>query len=264
MKRLLSIILFVAAVSFLPLAANCADLPTITITGPASVVLERGGNGAEFTIHRTGDTGNPLTVTYSVAGTATNGVDYRRLSGSVVVPAGQSSAAILVVPRKDRVAEGDETVEITLLESASYVVGSPNSGTCTMADSDSPRARGTVLAARAGDPQSGNAGALPFSRTGNRARGPFWRDGADGARANGVNALGLARIPGSGCHPCQRIIRRSHGNASGRDNRSGQRDGQPSRLVRSTASTIEADDSPPPVVNVVATKAECFKIRDHR
>lgn len=54
------------------------------------------------------------TITYTVAGTATNGADYTALTGSVVVPAGSSSAPILIDVIDDLDIEGDETVEITL------------------------------------------------------------------------------------------------------------------------------------------------------
>ena len=41
---------------------------------------------------------NPLTVHYTTGGTATNGVDYEKLTGSVVIPAGQSEVKLRVRP----------------------------------------------------------------------------------------------------------------------------------------------------------------------
>ena len=68
-------------------------------------------------------------VTYTVAGSATAGADYRPLSGSVVIPAGQTSALIDVIIREDDVADGGETVALTLTsvtgDSAIVLAGTP-------------------------------------------------------------------------------------------------------------------------------------------
>lgn len=76
-------------------------------------------------------------VTYTVAGSATQGADYLSLTGSVVVPAGQISAVIDVIIREDDVAEGGETVAITLTgvtgDSATVVIGTP-SGSITIGE----------------------------------------------------------------------------------------------------------------------------------
>ena len=86
---------------------------------------------------RSGSTASPLTVNYTVGGTATNGVDYQLLSGNVVIAANFSSAAITVTPLDDNVVEGDETVIVALSSNTTYMVGSPNSATVTIADNDS-------------------------------------------------------------------------------------------------------------------------------
>ena len=49
----------------------------------------------------------------------------------VVIPAGQSSLDVLVDPVDDAVVEGDETVVLSLVDDASYVVGSPGAATVT-------------------------------------------------------------------------------------------------------------------------------------
>jgi hypothetical protein len=60
-----------------------------------------GTNTATFLVRRAGDTNSDLTVQYGIGGTATNGVDYAALPGSVVIPAGKRFALIPVVPLKD-------------------------------------------------------------------------------------------------------------------------------------------------------------------
>jgi hypothetical protein len=73
------------------------------------------GSTATFTVSRTGSLTNPLTVNYTTSGTATNGTDYNYLDGSVVIPAGQSSATVTItVPqRSGGTAIPQETITIT-------------------------------------------------------------------------------------------------------------------------------------------------------
>ncbi|MBA3963929.1 MAG: autotransporter-associated beta strand repeat-containing protein [Chthoniobacterales bacterium] len=84
---------------------------------------------ASVRITRTGETANPLTVSYTVGGTATNGQDYRSLRGQSTIKSGQSAANILIQPIDDAIPESDETVILTLSPAANYTIGSPNSGT---------------------------------------------------------------------------------------------------------------------------------------
>jgi len=91
-----------------------------------------------FTVSRTGSTALALTVNYTVSGTATNGVDYQNLSGSVVIAVGQSSATIVVTTLDDNLLEGNETVVVTLSGDAAYTVGFPLSATVTIIDNGTP------------------------------------------------------------------------------------------------------------------------------
>src|SRR5262249_35030541 len=81
---------------------------------------------------------------YSVGGTATNGSDYLKLSGSMVILDGQASAKIIVTPIDDTDVEGDETVIIAVLNGTGYIVGPPpnNSSTVTIEDNDKPSTGG--------------------------------------------------------------------------------------------------------------------------
>ena len=56
----------------------------------------------------------PLTVSYSLSGTATNGVDYTTLPGTATIPAGSPRIQIIVDPIADGVVEGIETVGVSL------------------------------------------------------------------------------------------------------------------------------------------------------
>ena len=134
---------------------------------------EAGPDTGTFTVTRpVTATNGPLTVYYTVGGTASNGVDYAWLGGSVVLSAGASSATITVTPLRDRLRdEGDETVTLTLAPGG-YLIGAPNSAAVTIAD----------------DPEGG------LVRVDTDAPGPA-EDGRTWATAYRTLALALAQEP---------------------------------------------------------------------
>ena len=62
--------------------------PQVLVRASIPSATEEGSSG-EFRITRTGSTGQPLTVSYAMEGTASNGVDYSLLNGSLTIPADQ-------------------------------------------------------------------------------------------------------------------------------------------------------------------------------
>ena len=101
---------------------------------------EAGPDTGTFTVSRPASaTNGPLTVYYTVSGTASNGVDYAWLSGSVTIPEGSPSATITVTPIPDRLRdEPDETVTLTLVPGP-FLPGAPAVATVTIAND--PRGR---------------------------------------------------------------------------------------------------------------------------
>ncbi len=95
------------------------------------------GSTGEFYFSRTGTTG-ALTVNYAVSGTATNGVDYANLSGTVVIPDGQGGVDLLLTPTDDSDVEGTESVTVTVLPGTGYGPDRPASATYLIADSETP------------------------------------------------------------------------------------------------------------------------------
>ena len=69
---------------------------------------------ATFTVRRFGDTNSDLTLPYSIGGTASNGVDYVALPGSVTIPAGERRALITIVPIDDGPPDVNKTVILAL------------------------------------------------------------------------------------------------------------------------------------------------------
>ena len=108
-------------------------LPTVTIAATTPTASETGPTTGVFTVSRAGST-LALTVNYTVSGTATPGIDYLTLAGSVVIPVGHSSATITVTPVVDSQIESNETVVVTLSANAAYTIGSPASATVTITD----------------------------------------------------------------------------------------------------------------------------------
>lgn len=82
-------------------------------------------------------------VTYTVQGTATEGQDYKTLSRSVTIPAGETEANIDVVPLVDDIdCEGIETVVATLQPGDSYDLGESTTAEVTIAE---PTARSKYI-----------------------------------------------------------------------------------------------------------------------
>ncbi|WP_139258567.1 Calx-beta domain-containing protein, partial [Microcystis aeruginosa] len=109
------------------------DFPSITLAVSPSSVTEDGTTNLVYTFTRSGVTTNPLTVNYSISGTATNGTDYTSIPTSVTFAAGSSTATVTVDPTADTTVEPDETVILTLAAGTGYTVGTttPVTGTIT-------------------------------------------------------------------------------------------------------------------------------------
>jgi hypothetical protein len=98
--------------------APAEPLPLVTVMAGDPVAVEptstSTGNTAAFLLRRFGPTNNALAVSYSLHGTARNGVDYETLSGLASIPAGRKTATVLVRPLPDNLAEKFETVILQL------------------------------------------------------------------------------------------------------------------------------------------------------
>ena len=86
---------------------------------------------AQCKVSRVGDDlSQPLTVHYRVGGTASNGVDYRALSGAVIIPANAMSAPIDVEPLDDNLIEGAESVIVMLVQPPCLIPQGGTSSDC--------------------------------------------------------------------------------------------------------------------------------------
>jgi subtilisin-like proprotein convertase family protein len=112
--------------------------PVVDVTATDANAAEQGLDPGTFTITRSGSTSSALTVYYAIGGSATNGVDYNALSGSLTISAGATSGVVTVKPIDDTLVETSETVILTLSSSASYKIGTHSSATVVIADNDMP------------------------------------------------------------------------------------------------------------------------------
>src|SRR5205823_760714 len=120
----------------LTIVDNDISLPTVSISASDPIAAEAGPDSGALTITRAGGAATPLTVHYTVGGTAAAGSDYAVLSSSITIPAGQASASIAVTPIDDVAVEGTETVIVMLSAHPGYIIGAGASATITIADND--------------------------------------------------------------------------------------------------------------------------------
>jgi hypothetical protein len=138
-----------------PTNATIADnqaVGTITNDDIATVSIAKITDGAEanvptnglFRVTQSAISDTDTVVTYAVTGTATPGSDYTTLTGTVTIPAGQTTADINVAVLNDAIVEDTETVIVTETgfgaHSAGVVLGAPAglSATVNITDDDGP------------------------------------------------------------------------------------------------------------------------------
>ncbi|WP_082960101.1 Calx-beta domain-containing protein [Maribacter hydrothermalis] len=132
---------------------NDTDTFTASVVSSTATSNESPVTNGVFTVslNSTNTTGSPVTVNYNVTGTATAGIDYNTLSGSVAIANGASTGTVNVVPINDTTIETNETVILTLATSPNYTVGTPNSANVTIVSDDVNIARITASDATAAE-----------------------------------------------------------------------------------------------------------------
>ena len=169
------------------------DLPSVSIVATAANASEAGLKPGQFTISRAGNNSASLIVHYTVSGSATNGIDYTALSGSITIPAGSPSEVLVISPIDDLDFEGNETVTVRLASSVSYIIGSPKSATVTIADNDLPTVTVTATDAEASE-MGVNKGKIAITRAGNISRPLTINYTVSGTATNGVD---YTMLPGT-------------------------------------------------------------------
>lgn len=134
--------------SFLTVEIQDNDQPQVAVVKTADAAENTPPVEGTFQITRSGvdDFSQPLTVHFSLGGTATPGADYSvsgasvifdsgTASGSLVIPPGQAQVFLTVIPVDDDLVEGDETVVFQVSPAAAYGIAQ-GSATMQLLDND--------------------------------------------------------------------------------------------------------------------------------
>ncbi len=126
---------------------SATQVPTVSVVVNNSDAYEEGSQPASITVSSSLSAGaGGLPVHYQTSGSATPpgsaGADYalsgNSSSGIVTIPAGATSATLVLTPAVDNdPTEFDETATVTLQPGAGYFVGTPGAGSITIHD-DTP------------------------------------------------------------------------------------------------------------------------------
>lgn len=163
-----------------------------------NVVLS--GGSARFAVVSTLPT--QVTVFYRLGGTASNGVDYTNIPGSVAVPANQT-ALVYIDPIADDLVEGTESVTLTILRTNDYLIAplaqtaesfikdsstlvwiTPVVGASSAVEPDGPPGAGAQIAS------------ILFQRTDERVQFPplAVRYSISGTASNGIDFVSLSGV----------------------------------------------------------------------
>jgi hypothetical protein len=121
-------------------AADSTANPVITLALTPSSVSEDGSSNLVYTFSRSLVTANPLSVNFTVSGSATNGSDYSGLlagsNQSVTFAANAATASVVIDPTADTSVEADETVSLMLGLGMGYSIGTSSAVTGTISNDD--------------------------------------------------------------------------------------------------------------------------------
>ena len=186
--------------------------PTVTLTAPTATmspaVFPNTNLGTEMTtliegvgpvnlvVTRSGaDNTDPLTVKYSVSGSATNGTDYSLLSGEVIIPGGADSANIVLSVTQDSTPESTENIVITLTEDLSYQLAGTVSVDYTVWDDDptpAPTSISVSAVVDSIDESSTSTSAFMISRDGDATEDVVVKYSVSGSTTPAVDYQGLS------------------------------------------------------------------------
>jgi autotransporter-associated beta strand protein len=167
-------------------------IPATAVTLAATDPLAKEGttDTGTFTVTRSGSLANALPVFFSNTGTATYAADYFPTGLSVVIPAGASSAKIVINPVDDTLSEPDETATLQLAPAVTYTLGLVTKGTVTILDNELPEIN--IVATQPIMTESGEETAtFTFIRTGSPAMAISTNFAISGTADRGVDYLNL-------------------------------------------------------------------------
>jgi hypothetical protein len=232
-------------------------LPTVTLETLDGAATETPGNGGTLLVRRSSGA-DPMSVNFSVSGTATQGVDYESIGSFVEIPAGELTAAVTIQPILDDVAESSESVTVALTSGDRYVLGNGRTGTVQIANYTPPVV--TVLATDSGASEAaGNSGAFTVSRTGVKTSALVVAYGVGGTAENGTDyerLAGTATIPAGAGSVVVTVLPSPDFLTEGAETVTLSLAADPGyELGSTTTATVNIADVPPPTLSVAVTDA---------
>ncbi len=120
---------------------------------------EAGSVSSVFTLTRTGDLSSALTVNYTLAGTATPGVDYTGTTPNTVTFLALSPTATITLPTiDDLLSDPSETIITTITAPVGYTISGPDNATATILDNDGNAANNNLVGTSFADALAGVGG----------------------------------------------------------------------------------------------------------
>lgn len=149
-----------------------SSLPTVEVSATDASAAEapssQAKNDGEFTFTRTGDTTSALTIGMNTNGSsATSGVDYESLGGTITIPAGATSVTRAVSVIDDTLVEGNESVIVNLVSSGDYNISASSGASVAVADNDGAIQLAVISVAATDNlaSESGDTATFTFTRT---------------------------------------------------------------------------------------------------
>jgi Ca2+-binding RTX toxin-like protein len=172
-------------------AITNVDVTVVTLAVAPASVLENGATNLVYTFTRTGTTTAPLTVNYTVGGSATLGTDYTGIAATpltktVTIGANSATATVTVTPTGDTTVEADETVALSLAAGTGYALGTTTPVVGTITNDDLPVV--TLAVAPASVTEDGATNLVyTFTRTGPTTNALTVNYTVDGTATNGTD-----------------------------------------------------------------------------
>ena len=117
--------------------STASSLAEVSFSDAAYSVSEAGAE-AIITVTRTGGSSSGFTVDYAMADvSATAGVDYGAMNGTLVFAEGEASKTLSVPVFEDVLIEGNEVIVLTLSAGSGAILGEVSEATLTITDNDS-------------------------------------------------------------------------------------------------------------------------------
>ena len=214
-------------------------------------------NTGAAVISRTGDTSNAVTVYYKIVGSASNGVDYVTLPGSVTLPPGASEATVVVTPIDDSQHENIETVSLTLLTNSAYTTIYPTNGTISIIDNDTNQSPVVALSSPTNNTVYSGPTNITLNATASDPDGWIIQV----SFYNGTNQIGLMSASNSALYSftwtnvppgTYSLTARAY------DNFKGERSSEPVSIT-----VVGQTNTPPATVTVTATDAIASEVRSN-